>query len=259
MDWAEEWIASIKLTSRDRLNSGAFWDDRASNMKHRLPDKMTDDQLAIIKPEADQRIIEIGPGNGRLTIPLARSSSEVTVVDPSPLMLRSLMDRSREEGLNNLRCVNDHWEHVDVATFGRCHKLVSSYSLFMYDVGEQMRRMGSVSDAVYLFVPADIRIPFAVQEIMFGRVMVERTDFEILSGIARELGFKPRAYTEEYQEGDGFDSLETAIEYYLEFYNVPESKEEQVAEHLSSAIRTEGEKFVLSGTRNVGVIWWQKG
>ena len=125
MNWNEEWNTSIKMTSRDRLNTGKFWDERICNSAPgHFPDRMTKDQLSIVGPEADQRILEIGPGSGRLTIPMARSSLEVTVVDPSVTMLKLLEERSRSEDISNVRIVNDRWENVDIRAMGRYHSCI---------------------------------------------------------------------------------------------------------------------------------------
>ncbi|MDW5563944.1 MAG: class I SAM-dependent methyltransferase [Methanomassiliicoccus sp.] len=258
MDWAGRWATSIRATSRERLNSGLFWDRRV-NITGPSPflRAMTSDQIKIIAPSPHHNILEIGPGNGRLTIPLAQLSASVTSIDPSPLMLRSLSERAREEGLTNLRLINDCWENVDVAGMGRFDKIVSSFSIFMLDIEEQIRRMDSIADKVYLFVPADLRIPFAVQEILFGRIVVEHTDFEILSNIAEDLGLKPITFTMDYPERACFDNLEVAMEHYFDFYGVPDEKKELVAENLRSTILQKGGQFTTNGSRNVGVIWWQ--
>ncbi|NLK26386.1 MAG: methyltransferase domain-containing protein [Euryarchaeota archaeon] len=260
MNWNEEWNTSIKMTSRDRLNTGKFWDERICNSAPgHFPDRMTKDQLSIVGPEADQRILEIGPGSGRLTIPMARSSLEVTVVDPSVTMLKLLEERSRSEDISNVRIVNDRWENVDIRAMGRYHKLVSSLSLFMYDIRDQMKRMNSVSDAVFLFVPADLRIPLGIQEILFGSAAITHTDFEILSNLAKDMGLEPHTQVLEYPGSVKFDSLSAASDYYCEFYNVPESKKEAVMENLSSAMIVNDGKFATSISRHVGIICWQNG
>ncbi len=258
MDWNEEWNASIKATSRYQLNSGSFWDGHAnSNGSSSFSEAMTGDQVALIRPDPQQRVLEIGPGNGRLTMPLARSSSEITIVDPSAMMLRAVRTLAESEGLANLKLINEYWENVDVGALGMYHKLVSSYSLFMYDVGEQMRRMSSISDEVFLFVPADIRIPFDVQEILFGQVAVEHTDYKILSHIAREMGMAPRTLIWEYPNGPGFDSLEAAVKHCCDMYNATGSIGKKVAEHLSSTMMEKDGRFFANASRKVGVICWQ--
>jgi SAM-dependent methyltransferase len=218
---------------------------------------MLDDQLRIIQPGANRRILEIGPGNGRLTIPLARSSSEITVVDPSPRMLTSLGVKMRTEGLSNVRFVNDHWERLCVGNLGRFHKLVSSYSLFMKDIKVQLERMNSISDEVYLFVPAEQRIPPEVQEILFDDVVLKHTDHEILTNLAAELDYDPKSFIIEYPNWIGFDNEEKALDHFSEFFDIQEVRRERFANYLRSIlVFTEGQYFI-SSSRKVGVICWR--
>ncbi|MBI0584430.1 MAG: class I SAM-dependent methyltransferase [Methanomassiliicoccus sp.] len=258
MGWAEEWTRSIKMTSRERLNSGSFWDHRASSIgSNQFLNEMTEDQIRIVAPSSHHKVLEIGPGSGRLTVPLARSSSKVVSVDPSSRMLMSLAEKARAEGIGNLEMMNDYWENIDTKTIGRFDKAVSSFSLFMLDVEKQLRRVSTVADEVFLFVPADIRIPFSVQEVMFGRIMVEHTDHVILSNITEDMGLEPVSFVIEYPEAPCFDSLEAAVKNCFDLYGVPEDQEGPVAEHIKSAILKKGERYATSDSRGVGVIWWQ--
>lgn len=257
MDWNEVWNNSIRMTSRDRLNTGSFWDENITGrIPTYFPENLTEDQLKIIQPKGDERILEIGPGAGRLTVPLARSCSKVTVIDPSAGMLVRLAEELRSKGLCNVRIEKNLWERIDLERLGVHHKLVSSFSLFMYDVKEQMRRMNRASDTVYLFVPADIRIPFDIQKILFGEVAVRHTDHEILSKIAKDLGFGPRNFIIQYPSSYRFPSLDAAMEHYIALFNIPLSLREQVIEHLSSSMKVDDAGYYTSVPRRVGVICW---
>jgi SAM-dependent methyltransferase len=260
MDWNEEWNRSIRLTSRARLNAASFWDDRVRSCgPGHFPEELTKDQIHIIRPEREQRILEIGPGVGRLTLPLARSSLEVTVVDPSVAMLNILKERSQSEGLSNVKVHNDYWEQIDTGFLGRYDKLVSSFSLFMYDIGWQLARMDAIADAVFLFVPADHRIPYSIQELLFGKVRVMYTDHVILSRLTNEMGYHPDTFTIDYPNNLGFSSLEEAGDYYCDIYCAPASFRGSVIERLASSMEERSGRYYMGHSRSVGVICWQKG
>jgi SAM-dependent methyltransferase len=260
MDWNKEWNNSISLTSRARLNVASFWDERVRNCgPGHFPEELTEDQLHLIRPEKDQRILEIGPGLGRLTLPLARSSSMVMVVDPSIAMLDSLKERSLSEGLRNVRAINEYWERVDIRSLGRYDKLVSSFSLFMYDIKDQLARMDAIANEVFLFVPADHRIPYDIQELMFGKVRVMHSDLVILSKLASELGYRPDTFTIDYLNNLGFTSVEEAGDHYCDFFDVPASIKGKVIERLASSVEERGGRYFMGHSRSVGVICWQKG
>jgi ubiquinone/menaquinone biosynthesis C-methylase UbiE len=66
--------------------------------------------LAAIPPGVD--LLEVGPGPGIFTLPLARHCAQVTAVDSSPAVCSLL--REKAEGLENLRVIQDTWEEADV-------------------------------------------------------------------------------------------------------------------------------------------------
>lgn len=260
MEWNEEWNRSMSMTSRLRLNDGRFWDERATKVASRaFSEEMTRDQLRMIEAASGDRILEIGPGPGRLTIPMARSSSEVTVVDPSCNMLSILQERCRSHGLSNVRMVNSRWEDVDTTRIGRFDKLVSSYSLFMSDVRLQIERMNEVAKDVYLFVPAELRIPVEVQGIMFGGTRVRYTDLEILTNLLLDMGIHPKVQVMEYRMVDGYNTIEEAIEGLLDLYGADDRTMENVRNYIyKNIINIEG-KYLMKGAREVGSICWRNG
>jgi SAM-dependent methyltransferase len=257
MNWTEEWNRSIRLTSRERLNCGAFWDERARpDRRTFFDDALTEDQLSIIQPCSDQEIIEIGPGNGRLTIPLAKVAKSVTAIDPSYQMLEVLRGKAEAAGLRNIRIMNQYWEGFDLTRNIRADKLVTSYSLFMYDIAEQLRRMGSAAKEVFIFLPGELRIPFPVQEIMFGSPMVQYTDLEIVVNAAKELGFKPSSWIINYP-GWSFESERSLKDHYCDLFGATGELKEAVCQHLEGEIKQEDGRFMTGAPLRVGVVHWQ--
>ena len=54
----------------------------------------------VMKP--NHSVLEVGPGTGNYTVPLARRCRRIVSVDPSPEMLRYLRERLSREGLANV-------------------------------------------------------------------------------------------------------------------------------------------------------------
>ena len=111
VDWNAIWKAEILLSRRARLNSGSFRDEIAER-DHGIddvPDTWSALQLQRIAARSDDSVLEIGPGMGRLTIPLARSARAVTVIDPSEGMLARLRERAEAAGVASLCTVAGAW------------------------------------------------------------------------------------------------------------------------------------------------------
>lgn len=178
-------------------------------------------------------------------------------MDPSTGMLDALKQRMRGEDVSNVRTFRSRWEDIDLDTIGTYDKVLSSYSLFMYDIGRQLLRMDAVADSVFLFVPGEVRIPSDVQDIVFGEVSLRLSDHEILCGLAHSLGLKPHAWLKEYPV-DGFSSPEEAANKALDLYNVSGEKEDEVRQLLLQRVQGEEGRYWLGKNRKVGAIWWRK-
>lgn len=174
-------------------------------------------------------------------------------------MLDLLKERSQSEGLSNVKVHNDYWEQIDIGLLGRYDKLVSSFSLFMYDIREQLARMDAIADTVFLFVPADHRIPYSIQELLFGKVRVMYTDHVILSKLTNEMGYYPDTFTIDYLNNLGFTSVEEAGDHYCDFYDVHTTIKGKVLERLASSLEERGGRYFMGHSRSVGAICWQKG
>ena len=68
-------------------------------------------------------VLEIGPGIGTLTIPMARQAGKVVAIEQDPRIARILEDRVQEEGLKNVEIIEADALKVDFPYF---NKIVSN-------------------------------------------------------------------------------------------------------------------------------------
>lgn len=67
--------------------SGQQWDTGLYDAKHSFVTKYGEDMLALLKPAAGQRILDVGCGTGHLTAQIAASGATVVGLDSSATML----------------------------------------------------------------------------------------------------------------------------------------------------------------------------
>lgn len=60
--------------------------------------------------KAGSSILEIGPGSGNFTIPMAEYAEKILGVDMAPAMLYELEQRAKENNYSNVELVNAKWE-----------------------------------------------------------------------------------------------------------------------------------------------------
>lgn len=84
--------------------------------------------LAVVGPTA--RVLEIGPGSGAFTVPLARAVQEVVAVEPSADLRAVLRRNLALAGIGNIRLVPQQIEEAVETLAGPFDLAFASYSLY---------------------------------------------------------------------------------------------------------------------------------
>lgn len=101
----------------------------------RLEHRFTQMQVDCMPITADDTVVDIGCGPGRLTIPIAKKALSVTSVDAFANMLSRCQYNAREAGLNNVKPLLQDWnQHDALARIGMHDIAVASRSVGFYDL-----------------------------------------------------------------------------------------------------------------------------
>lgn len=105
------------------------------------PEELFDELVVYAADRPESRVLDIGAGTGKATIPLARRGLRVTAVEPAETMARLLRARAAESGVGGR-------VHVRVATFedlgaadGPFGLIVAAQSFHWTDPGSRWGRM----------------------------------------------------------------------------------------------------------------------
>lgn len=80
--------------------------------KAERPDALLDFVLGRLDPA--ETVLDVGAGTGRWTIPLARVTSKVTALEPTPAMQEMLAARVAAAGVRNVEVIAASWEDAVV-------------------------------------------------------------------------------------------------------------------------------------------------
>ncbi|MDH5298329.1 MAG: class I SAM-dependent methyltransferase [Desulfobulbaceae bacterium] len=142
IDWNRLWQENRKTKSwRGRKKSD--WDRRAPSFARRnLHSDYVERFLALLRPEASWRVLDVGAGPGTLAIPLAGMVCGVTAVDFSARMLAALREEAEKAGLVNIHTVQAAWEDDWSLHSIEPHEVaVASRSLSVDDLGAALAKL----------------------------------------------------------------------------------------------------------------------
>jgi len=80
-----------------------LWDRRAQRWEHHGSaglERVVDALVEACAPAADRDVVDLGCGNGQLSLPLARAGARVLAVDISARMIETVEQKAAQEGLS---------------------------------------------------------------------------------------------------------------------------------------------------------------
>lgn len=107
-DWLELWRELVMRTFRPQKERIVERYKAHARKRMERPDPLLDFILKEI--DADNTVVEIGPGTGRWTIPLAKKTKNVTAIEPTPAMVDILKENIGNSGLGNVEILPQTWE-----------------------------------------------------------------------------------------------------------------------------------------------------
>lgn len=111
-------------------------------------------QCADLLPE--NRVLEIGPGQGALTVPLARSVESVIAVEKDARLIDGLKDRISRAGISNVSVINADILKLDLSEFAATEAKIKILGNLPYNISSPileklLNHRDIISQAVFMF------------------------------------------------------------------------------------------------------------
>lgn len=262
-DWNAVWRQSVEKLHKKGTSKS--WNKIAKKFdKWMDKDDYPEEMVSKIKVEEGDTVLDIGCGNGAITIPIAKKTKSVTALDLSPKMMDILRENVQAEKLSNIKFINKGLEEVGAHELGPHDVVVASRSMNgIPDIKPELEKINEIAQKrVYLTLWGTGGREFEgeIAELL-GRKTNQHPEYTIVLNILKELGIHAHFEPMECNTRNFYSSMDEALER-IE-WRVGELNQEErdmVKEHLSHVL-TENEDGSFSYMRNSSkwiLVWWEK-
>lgn len=262
LNWAEFWQEKLENKKDKKKN----WDKAAENF-HKKAKKDDYHELLFSKLILDKNdtLLDLGCGEGSITLPLARQVKHVTGVDSSTKMLELLNQRAESQNINNVDTVLKPIEEISYEELGDYDIVLASRALNgVLPIEETLKTIDKIANK-YVFITLFGPQNWIVEREFFDYIdkpSVQFPGYNYLFNILYNMGIYPnveRLNIKAYRE---YESLEEAMDngkFRPELLN--DWEKEKLKEYLIKTLKKDEKTGLLYNERDKAdwvLIWWKK-
>lgn len=263
VDWNLLWKEAVeKLPKKSDSKS---WDKIAPQFDEWMrKDDYPHELVSKIKIKAEDTVLDIGCGNGVITIPLANKARSVTALDSSKKMLSILEEKAAAENSSNIKLINKCIEDVKADAIGYHDVVVASRSLNgIADIKPELEKINKIAGkSVYITLwGVDNRKFESEMAELLGRESYQHPDYTIVLNLLRDMGIKAKSEPMKSNTRNYYANMEDALDRIKwRIGNLNQEEEAIIKDHLEKNL-TKNPDGSLSYRRNNSkwiLIWWEK-
>ena len=225
----------------------------------RAGDPLVESLLEFV--EADQTVLDVGAGGGRLALPIALKCRSLVAVEPSASMASVLTEQAQESGIENVSVVQEEWQdaRVDPADIVLCAHVIYT----IRDIGSFLKKLDAHAKKSVLLVvynaPPQSQI-YGIWQEVHGKERLQLPSLPQLRDVLEELEITYQEDPLPTQPARGFDSMEQALSQLCQrLYLTDGSPEARRLEQVLPGILTEEDGVFRIGDSQLlrpNLVWW---
>ncbi|WP_407375816.1 class I SAM-dependent methyltransferase [Methanobrevibacter sp.] len=258
VDWTGFWA--------ERLDGkvGKDWDKAAEGFYKRTRKDDYQDALfdKLILDENDT-VLDVGCGEGSITIPIARNVKKVIGLDSSVKMLEYLEKRAEEKNIDNIETILKPIEEIKYDEIGDVDVVICSRSLNgIKPIEEVLYELDKIANKyvfITIFGPENKKIEKDFER-QLGRKTEDFPDYNYFFNILFNMGIYANVERFDLNNYREYDSIEEAMDngkFRLDLYSKDEK--EQLRNYLERILTFEnGKYFNVKDKADWIMVWWKK-
>lgn len=258
--WEEFWAEKLK-NKKDK-----DWDKAAAGFfKRTKKDDYNDALFDLLILDSEDTVLDVGCGEGSITIPLSKNVKKVIALDSSVKMLEYLEKRVNEQNITNIESLLKPIEEIKYDEIGDVDVVVCSRSLNgivpIQEVLYELNKIANKYVFITVFGPENKKI-----ERDFDRELGIKTenfpDYNYFFNILFNMGIYPnvvRFDLDNYREYDNIGEAMDNGRFRLDLYN--NNEKEKLKEYLGRVLTKDSENGKLFNVKDKAdwvLFWWKK-
>ena len=260
VDWASYWrerLEGKKNKDWDKAASGFFKRTRKDDYNSALFDMLVLDENDVV--------LDVGCGEGSITIPISKKVKKVIGIDSSTKMLEYLEKRAEDENISNIETILKPIEEIKYEEIGNVDVVVCSRSLNgimpIEEVLEELDKIAKKYVFITIFGPENKKI-----EKDFDREIGKQTedfpDYDYFFNILFNMGIYANVQRFDLNNYREYESIEEAMDngkFRLDLYS--DEEKELLKDYLERILTYDSETKKYYNVKDKAdwiMVWWKK-
>jgi precorrin-6B methylase 2 len=209
----------------------------------------------LLRPQA--RVLEVGPGTGAFTLPLARIAGEVVAIEPSEGMRAVLARNLAAEGLDHVRLLPQRVEDALAQLDGRHDLALASHSLYnVLDIAEVVRALVSLAPHVVILMGTGHQQAWLARlyRRFKGETPCSPAHFGLFYAVLLEMGIYADVQILWTSANYVYDSVEELVAWWAPRLGCADGDRDELRAALLEQATQQGEQIAILGRQRAALI-----
>lgn len=241
------------------------WDKEAEKFSKRsAQDEYQENLFSKMRISKEDSVIDLGCGEGSITIPLAKKAKKITGVDSSKKMLEILENKCKDQNINNVEVIEENLENVTIEEVGSHDIVLLSRSINgIYKIKETLENINNIANKyvyITIFGPNNWKFEKNFYDLI-GKKDQGFAPYNYLFNILVNMEIHPNVENLEIKTNRTYESIDDALKNgKWNLNNFTEKEKYQLIEYLKkNLIKNENGKLEHPNDKSDWIlIWWKK-
>lgn len=260
IDWAYFW--EKKVEAKDDIKKD--WDKEASRFgKYAVCGGYNNELLSKLKLDKEDTVLDLGCGEGSITIPLSKQVKSVIGVDLSENMLELLNKNAQKENINNIKTMKGDLSKITINDVGAHDIVIASRSINrVLNIQELIANLNEIANK-YVFITIYGANNWKIEKEFYESIDKEYPEFpthRYLFNALLDMGISPNVENltlTNHREYENLDDFFKRRNWNLN--DLTDSEKEEAIEFVKNSleINENGNLFNKEDIVDWVLIWWK--